>query len=229
VPWGPSWLHTNPEQIYFFLGTVRKFKTNGKTSPKKLLISPNGKRLIVADSSIYVYEVETHQFVCKFAAHASDIRQLQFSNEGRYLLTCARQDRFINIYRMDNLSKAGAQPAPGLTMDHPVQCFDVQMIHGKEMIVAVNEQGKVCLWPSLIAASSKTSNQGGKKGSKRARFSARVPETVLSFQSKESQESISVTSGCFVITTEPRLLLTRGKNSSNPIFEILVRFIYTIR
>ncbi|KAI9179646.1 Small subunit (SSU) processome component [Blastocladiella emersonii ATCC 22665] len=200
-------------------GTVEtKFKSKNKASPKQLLLTPDGKRLIVADSGITIFDLaKQHAVVAKFSAHTSDVTHLATTRDGRLLLTSASQDRFVNVY---DISLAQPQPLPALSLDHNVRAFAVSHADATPGAVAVlSENGTLGLWASAAPAASPA--PGGKKN-KRAKFSARAPESVLRVVSLESKEDVPVTAAAFTTTAaaESRLLVTRGA-SLNPVFETL--------
>ncbi|ORZ31842.1 WD40-repeat-containing domain protein [Catenaria anguillulae PL171] len=185
-----------------------KFKTKNSVSPKRLLVTPSGSRLIVADSGVSIFEIPSNKHVTKFPAHASDILSLAVTADERLLLTAADRDRFVNVFDMGS-----GQPLPALSLDHNAASVAVSSSAGH--VAVLTETGALALWSSPASA-----GPTGKKANKRAKFSARMAEAVLDVKSKETGEKVAITSVAFVAEGQGRLVMTRG-NSMNPVFETL--------
>ncbi|CEP03861.1 unnamed protein product (mitochondrion) [Plasmodiophora brassicae] len=88
---------------------MRKFRPSKRTATVQLEINPAGTLLACGANNIKIIDLGSLQAVAKLRGHATPIRQMRFSANGKMLYSIAHNDRVVNAFRIssDKSGKAG--------------------------------------------------------------------------------------------------------------------------
>ncbi|KAL8105384.1 uncharacterized protein LOC141678805 [Apium graveolens] len=128
---------------------LRKFKASTKAI-SSMSVSPDGKTLATAAAQLKVFDCSDHRKIQKFSGHPAAVRCMIFSEDGKYIISCAVAERYVAAWRIDGSKKKSASFV--LAMDHPAVFLDSRCIATGDnddeglCVLAISEIGVCYFW-----------------------------------------------------------------------------------
>ncbi|XP_039162290.1 uncharacterized protein LOC104436824 isoform X6 [Eucalyptus grandis] len=129
--------------------SLKRFKTSTKAI-SSISVSSDGSVLASASAQVKIYSCSDQKKIQKFSGHPGAVRSMIFTNDGKYVLSCAAGERYIAVWRVDGSKMHSASCT--LSMEHPAvyldsRCFD----NGEEdlkglYVLALTETGVCYFW-----------------------------------------------------------------------------------
>lgn len=126
-----------------------KFRASTK-SISSISMSSDGKILATAAAQLKIFNSSDHKKLQKFSGHPGAVRCMVFSDDGKYILSSAVDERYVAIWRIDGGKKQAA--CCFLSMDHPAVFLDCRSITTGDSddaglcILAISEMGVCYFW-----------------------------------------------------------------------------------
>ncbi|KAJ1650481.1 WD repeat-containing protein 43 [Dispira simplex] len=108
----------------------------------KVLLSPNNRLLALTGEWILLLDTDTLKPVARLVGHARRATSLEFTADGRFLVSAAAGSRFINLWDCKQLSQEDPRPLV-LSTTHDIESVRVSP---QGHILAVQQLGPVSLW-----------------------------------------------------------------------------------
>ncbi|XP_030441089.2 uncharacterized protein LOC115663209 isoform X2 [Syzygium oleosum] len=129
--------------------SLKRFRTSTKAI-SAISVSSDGSVLASASAQVKIYSCSGHKKIQKFSGHPGAVRSMIFTNDGKYVLSCAAGERYIAVWQVDGSKTHSASCT--LSMEHPAVYLDSKYIgNGEEdlkglYVLALTETGVCYFW-----------------------------------------------------------------------------------
>ncbi|XP_056161255.1 uncharacterized protein LOC115667165 isoform X1 [Syzygium oleosum] len=129
--------------------SLKRLRTSTKAI-SAISVSSDGSVLASASAQVKIYSCSDHKKIQKFSGHPGAVRSMIFTNDGKYVLSCAAGERYIAVWQVDGSKTHSASCT--LSMEHPAVYLDSKCIdNGKEdlkglYVLALTETGVCYFW-----------------------------------------------------------------------------------
>eukprot|EP01006_Ploeotia_vitrea_P034773 TRINITY_DN65798_c8_g6_i4.p1 TRINITY_DN65798_c8_g6~~TRINITY_DN65798_c8_g6_i4.p1 ORF type:complete len:734 (-),score=431.93 TRINITY_DN65798_c8_g6_i4:497-2698(-) len=146
----------------------------GQRAATKVAVDPtNAQRVVTASATLGVWDVAASQQkpVKELLGHSSDVTVLEFSADGRFVVSAARGDRFASVWSAD-ASQPGRQALRVFALDSAPTVLSLTQSSANDalMLLAVSLASTGYVWEALsaddVVAPKKTSKKTKQKKSK---------------------------------------------------------------
>ncbi|KAM2236933.1 hypothetical protein ACFX1S_012347 [Malus domestica] len=126
-----------------------KFKASTKAI-SSMSVSSDGKILATAAAQVKIFNLSNHKKIQKFSGHPGAVRCLNFTEDGKYILSSAVGERYISVWSIAGGKKQSASAV--LKMEHPAVFLDSRCIDSGEVsdvglyVLAISEVGICYFW-----------------------------------------------------------------------------------
>ncbi|WCJ23419.1 transducin family protein / WD-40 repeat family protein [Euphorbia peplus] len=126
-----------------------KFKASTKAI-SSISVSPDGKILATAAAQLKTFNCSNHKKLQKFSGHPGAVRGMIFTEDGKYILSSAVDERYVALWSTDGGKKKSASCV--LAMEHPAVFLDSKclQIEGDGntglCVLAISEAGVCYTW-----------------------------------------------------------------------------------
>ncbi|KAL8161951.1 hypothetical protein V2J09_013440 [Rumex salicifolius] len=167
---------------------INKFKASTK-AVSSLSVSPDGKAISTAAAQLKILNCSDHKKIQKFSGHPGAVQSMIWTEDGKFVFSCAAGERYVAVWRVDGGKKQSASCV--LAMEHPAVYLDCKCEgkgeNGKAFyVLAISEMGICYFWygrnfeelhkskPTRISVSLDGYNLKESKGTLPAIFSAKL-------------------------------------------------------
>ncbi|XP_038723535.1 WD repeat-containing protein 43 isoform X2 [Tripterygium wilfordii] len=162
---------------------LEKFKASTKAI-SSISVSPDGKILASAASQLKTFDCSKQKKIQKFSGHPGAVRCMQFSEDGKYILSSAVGERYVALWRADGGKKRSASYV--LAMEHPAVLLDSRCSDTGLFVLAISETGVCYIWygqnvedlrnakPTKVSLDHETFHLKNHKGALPAVFAAKL-------------------------------------------------------
>ncbi|KAF8041623.1 hypothetical protein BT93_A0276 [Corymbia citriodora subsp. variegata] len=128
--------------------SFKRFKTSTKAI-SAISVSSDGSVLASASAQVKIYSCSDHKKIQKFSGHPGAVRSVIFTNDGKYVISCAAGERYIAVWLVDGSKTHSASCT--LSMEHPAVYLDSRCIgNGEDLkglyVLALTETGVCYFW-----------------------------------------------------------------------------------
>ncbi|CAN1225674.1 WD repeat-containing protein 43 [Linum perenne] len=125
-----------------------KFKAQTK-GISSMCVSPDGKTFATAGSKLKTFNCSNHQKIQKFSGHPGAVRCMIFTDDGKFILSSATNERYVALWKTGSGKKQSAHCV--LAMEHPAVFLHakcVESVGGDAglFILAISETGVCYTW-----------------------------------------------------------------------------------
>uniref|UniRef100_A0A0D6R024 Uncharacterized protein n=1 Tax=Araucaria cunninghamii TaxID=56994 RepID=A0A0D6R024_ARACU len=126
---------------------LEKFRASKKTV-SCLAISSDGRSLATAGAELKLFSLSDKKKLQKFTGHPNSVRDMLFTENGKYIISCAAGERHVAIWKCDGSKGTGAA-ASVLSIEQPAVALDSKTL-GEDgegvSVLAVSEAGAAYVW-----------------------------------------------------------------------------------
>lgn len=126
-----------------------KFRASAKAI-SCISLSSDGKRLATASAQLKIFNCSDHKKIQKFSGHSGDVRCMNFTENGRYVLSSAARERYVLLWKIGGGKEQSASCV--LAMEHPAVFLDSWCIDNGQVdeaglcVLAISETGVCYFW-----------------------------------------------------------------------------------
>lgn len=205
---------------------IDEFDVQGSRGLERVAANAEGNYFASGNVKIQLWDPSSREKIANFGGHARAVSSLQFSNDGKYLFSTAKLDRFPTLW---DCSAAGDNTIEGadsegarqtFTMDAPPVCSDIVCAeNGRYHLLAVSDKGKLNVW-DWNSANTESPDKKSKKKKKKKKTNKRQPVAVSTLPSDGStdEELARIFAARFCSEFEGSIFVAHG-SLAGPIFE----------
>ncbi|CAN0877372.1 WD repeat-containing protein 43 [Linum grandiflorum] len=201
---------------------TRKFKASTKAI-SSMCVSPDGKTLATAASQVKTFSCSDHQKLQKFSGHPGAVRCMIFTDDGKYILSSATNERYVALWKTGSGKKQSTSCV--LAMEHPAVSLHakcVENVGGDESglyVLAISEIGVCYTWcgqsieelrsakPTMVSLSHSDTSLKSQRGPLPAIFAAQ-----LQVIAKPTAVNVYLAYGLLVKPSFQKIFVEAGKD-----------------